>query len=390
MQTIPDEELAQTMAAMVSSPLEESDIAAVVASLTAKQNSGAVDTTSATKKLQSAPGCYNYFDEADWAVLKGQAACGDKMFIICKRMLQLGLRNPTEKAFATMLSVISHNVSPSVALEMLRELKKSFRSMKSNYAPPTVWIEELPLRPAAYKQAHPDIYRACYGDKDPVQQDDEQWQWHLSNIPLRSTRACCSGSGHGLASMISGRSTQSQKAALASLVAAVGRNHSPDIVDPTINLQVFGRPQPSQVSSSQASGMQQQLQASGMQQQLLALPAPPQQLRAPSSSVPLLQLQDGTPPANSESGSQPQDVQDPRLVEQQPEQAVATMVEAFQKKMTKTSSGTKNMCPVLKRPASEKSSEALFSLGCSKCRYSSGGCKQCRRPEYSGKRGKHA
>lgn len=390
---IDDETLASAMAAVTAGPLKPDDKAAVVAALNLKLSSDEVPAPSiGGTRLQKSESAFQYFTAADWAIFDDTSKhISDKIGTAVQRWLRLGMLHPTEKTFQAIAVTICRDPcsSPQAALALMRELKKQYRNIAKVHAnlPAHHFVEEYPADVKAFQEKHPELYAAAYsgGKEEPIAVSDElHWRCLCASIPMRSTRSGCSSMPPAASSS---RSTPIQKSAMTALMNAVHSGFGSEMLEPSIGLRLLKPPQPPSL----------ELQPSSPGQQL-ALMQQPEISRSPSSSSSMSQSRQVAL----------LDVQEECKQQQQAAaaDAVAAMVSAYQSQVSGdsaqsqvrsgsandgcgddvgeggSSSAKETICR--KRPASSQ----LFKFGCSKCRYSERGCKQCKRPEFGGQRGK--
>jgi hypothetical protein len=253
-------------------------------------------------------------------------------------------------------------------------------------------LDKLPLDPDEYKAKWPVQYTAVFGvGPGPTKAAGGETDWlaRVSTIPCRVTRTGCTQIG-------AARTSASNKCQIAlSAYADVLRSSRSN---PEIDITYLSAPQRHpQPPLLQLTGFQQPAP-----QPLLALPAPDRaELDQQHQQH---QQQHGSQDSSSQCSSQL-----PALHGSQAEQdKVAKMVEAMREQLCKARHEPKRddaedgsipgkcctAVAVRKRPAAasnlrtKRHATAVvpFRLGCSKCRMSLGGCKQCRNPDFKGKR----
>ena len=97
MTNVDESMVAEVMGAVAQGPLELEDKASVVAALTAKPVAEVTASSGHRIRLQSMDAAWMYFTRSDWDAFASNASVADNISVIVRRMLSLGLRNPTEK-----------------------------------------------------------------------------------------------------------------------------------------------------------------------------------------------------------------------------------------------------------------------------------------------------
>jgi hypothetical protein len=358
-------------------------------------------------KMQSHESAYNYLTASDLQVLDSEKSLQDKMVYIAHRFAKLGLRHPTEKTYATLVAIAMLGMEVTIDSEilgMVRQLKGIFRNITAKLpavdAPTT-----YPKTASEFKEKFLMLYEAAYQGEEPtVVADETAWLFRISRVPLRCTRTGCASALDASITRQGSRKQQEANVALMHMLALHQRANMPSQApDPFggINLQIYGqkplggdRSLPSSLqpfgvpgnqfaiegsppfcrygsqasSASSGSGFQADslgafaCQAAGAQQ---ALQGGSQAVASQAADAQLAIAGDAAQPRPAEvvAGS------------------VDEMVLALQSQLGKKGKA-------MKRPAAAVVLVDGQRLGCSKCRYGPGGCKQCRVVSFTGKRQK--
>ena len=376
---IDDSMVADIMSVVTQGPLELEDKSSVVAALTATPVAEVTTSQGQRIRLQSMDSAWRYFTKSDWDAIASNANVADKISVVVRRMLSLGLRNPTEKTFAAMAAVLVGTSLPSVALNIVRAVKTQFRCSTVKLVDRGV-LDVYPDNTAELKESHPLLWNNAYGDDEPMEvAGEDAWKVKTTFLPMRATRTGCSQA----MTMTIGRTTLRQKHSSAALWAAspCGVGRCEEMLDPSIGLRTlgsncsFGSPPPGPHPAW--------------------VPPPPPMAALAMPPVPQLDL----PPPGAQLALRP------ALGQGEAENAVAKMVKSYQEQLKGSAPSNDDADedetvggpvlakvpmkkpsaaagPVIKRPASS----AIFALGCTKCRMSVTGCAQCRRADFAGKR----
>jgi hypothetical protein len=397
-------------------PLLPADRSAVILAINLKLDSS--DLTPADKcraKMQSFESAYNYLTASDVAVLGSHRSLQDKMSYIAQRFVKLGLMHPTEKTYATLVAISmfgSEITIDSEILGMVRQLKRIFRNITARL--PLVDAPILyPKTPAEFKAKFLLLYEAAYTSEEPVVVADETaWLCRISNVPLRCTKTGCASPLDASITRQGATKQQHATVALMQMLAQQQRLTSgAQAADPFTglqNLQIFS-------GSGSSSG---NLQLPANPPQLLAIEGQPVGLRYSSMASFASNASGSSDGAQGSSashaaGAQPSLQDDSQAssaslaIPAQPVVAAAAasavdcMVAQLQLqlkgKFMKRPAAAAAAGPVadeqgnvVKRPAAAAAAELVDGqrLGCSKCRYGPGGCKQCRVVSFTGKRQK--
>lgn len=351
-----------------------------------------------------------YFSQDEWAsIFTREQSMQIKIDAVVHRVVKLGYWNPTEKSYAVMASIVlwyNGAMLGDDVLSVVRDIKARMRSMTAKMPlmqtrPDTA----LPANPDDFKVAYPLIFDATFGPVVPAAPpgDVSSWMALLASVPCRSTRAGCQAKSAVLrpraqnALHVLGSALQHQQ--------LHGLHRAGDI--PITYLTGHQSPLNGRSPSSESLGSP---------QPLLALPAPPTTaqpsvarlaLPAPEHAVTPSVAPLAVPAPNAS-------LSDPAVRSEHIEVAdsVAGMVEEMQKLLKKNAStgedyeadgdeakgddakgddakgdvGT-NRRQAYKRPAAaafKRPAAVAFPLGCSKCRFSVNGCRQCRSSSFSG------
>ncbi len=374
-------------------------------------------------KMQCLEAAYNYLTPSDLQVLGSEKSLQDKMGHIARRFVILGLRHPTEKTYATLAAIAMLGMEMTIDSEilgMVRQMKAIFRSTAAKL-PAVDAPTKYPKTASELKEKFLLLYEAAYQGEEPtVVEDETAWLFRISNVPLRCTRTGCASPLGASITRQGSRKQQDANLALMHMLALHQRANMPSQApDPFagINLQIYPKPVggdrslPSSLppfgvpgnqlaleasppffrygsqaaSASSGSGFQDDSQAASVLQAAGAQPA----LQGGFQAV-LASQAAGAQMALAGAAAQPG-------LAGAVAGSVEQMVQELQLQLCKKG-------PAMKRPAAaavvladgqckRPAAAAVVlvdgqRLGCSKCRYRSGGCKQCKNVSFTGKRQK--
>jgi hypothetical protein len=372
--------------------------ASVVSTITSRVSTGRAQT-GVRKQLQNCESIFMYFTASEWLHIRGTAPMASKIDLVVKRAAGLGFRNPSERSYASMalLLVNNANVSAAVALGVVRDIKRTFRSITARLALPTFSIETLPETPSEFKALHPVVHDAIYGSEMmPVAPPGQVVDWfnQIGQVPCRSTRSGCDA----VRSELPGKAAAAVRTLCSASSAAFVR-HGSDLGEIPIT---YLQPQIGNLQHGHVA----------RQQPLLALPPPPidagsqsdgmrpSMSHSPHSSQSLQSIEDSksepsilsgcvaaaNQPACQSAGVDKMILEMRRQLHQgkaaECDDAEGPAELASAKVPFKRPSAASGADPVMKRPA------GASSYGCSKCRWNPSGCSRCRDPVWQEKQGK--
>jgi hypothetical protein len=114
-------------------------------------------------------GCYGTADF--WELMNSSASAATKLDLILKLALDLGCRCPSEPAvkwwtsFWIMLTETAESINEMTPVDKavrLKHVKATFQSMVKKVVDPVSWIEDLPSSPAELHKSHPGIYAGAF------------------------------------------------------------------------------------------------------------------------------------------------------------------------------------------------------------------------------------
>ena len=395
------------MSQITDGPLLDDHKQHIVAVMTARTASGEpVLGEKARKQLQSAEFIYNYFTQSEWSsTFTSLVPLSNKLDAIAKRVVNLGIHNPSERSFASMVAVALHgsDVASQVSLQVLRDLKKLHRSLASRLVTPAVVPQSLPSDPLEFRSECTLTFDAVFAKEQPVQPPGGTETWAIASlvVPCRSTRAGC-------AQLPVARTSKSDMV-VQSLMDLLGNNRgtmtkgTADIPIVMLNgqhdhhhgrppLQILSEALPWQVSNRSP---------------LLALPPIPTSCTSQPDA--------GDSQSSSGGAVGPISVQsvghdalsanlsaagggDPQTSAGGAQESIEKMVQAMRAQMLPKRHPGTDARP-MKRPAAaaaaaaaatpdavRKRPAAATGYGCSRCRMKSHGCSQCWNPSFSGRR----
>ena len=324
---------------------------------------------------------------------------------------KLGINNPSEKTVQNLVATVvcarqqvtKVEISCDDRLAALRCFKEYLRTLPLQYEGPTLYCET----PEQLRTRHPGLYAHAYSAEPPADArvSDNDVQLELARTPMRGT------SGKTTSPMGSWNSLprSSFHHVLSALRVcqnpAPGRSRNDDI-----GLTIFDTPRPAQPRPALPDVCQQPLGAPGTRQDQLALTDAFQQRQvAPGTLQDQSILQPAAAAQNflvSPQGQAPVT---------KPNTSVDTMLAHFagranavagssqgkgagerkaeDKGKSKAKPKGKAKAKAASKPHSQASAakpkkKAKHVLGCSKCRYTGGGCATCRNASFTGKRGR--
>ena len=168
---LPATSLAPIVVAVRNASFATEDQAVLLEKLSTKVASGAEGGS----KLQSFETFVFFLPAIVWAALGEDRECGaSKLFDFLAR---LGLRHPTEPTSFMMALLImlgadgiekTSGFSVEMKAAMHKTVKKWFKKIVAHLANPTVWMKNLPQRPADLRIQQPDLYNGLYASAPPV------------------------------------------------------------------------------------------------------------------------------------------------------------------------------------------------------------------------------
>jgi len=310
-----------------------------------------------------------YFTEAHWAMFGGNdVQLSSKIDACLQHTRRLGLVHPTEKTVAVLAAVCLGNavftMSPKQCLDVVHLIKSVNKSFTVHGSAPAKSVDQLPENPEMFKKMSQLFWNAAFGDSQPVPIPVSivVWANMVSKIPCRSTRAGAKPDQCPIARSHSGdiRIKYLQPAVPRVRAITSGGSSSPYLV--------HGSPMFSPASP----------------RELLALPPPPSSPATTASAGSDSQIDEVTPVAAPPAATPLEQMVDAMRKQMKPHVAAEPSGDA--KSDTAAEPAKKNTAAKpaggMKRPAAAPAAK----LGCSKCRFSANGCKQCRNPLFSGKR----
>lgn len=406
-----DIEVANLIATMSQSQLQEPDRLHVIDALNAKIGSE-MSGPSPRTSLQDGESLHGYFTTSEWTQLSKVGNLAAKVDMVISRGLNLGLRNPSERTFATMAAIacVGSSIDPQVALALVKEIKKRFRSKgKCIVADTTTQWTQLPQLPACWKAKHEMQWAVIYKDGDPVTGPLVDWSTMIKMIPCRMSRAGCSD--------VVSVSRAGSSAMLAVADAAKWQQCSRSPLDLQLALpSTAQQPQqqtewrvhhdsPQSEQSPKCQSWVSQTQSADSQQEPVSSSSP--QASSPNASV--LGVLALPAPAEPESAADDELEQMVATMKAQlnPDKPVRKQPVVKQQVMKRPAAALPQ--PVMKRPAAalpepvvEQPAATLpepvvkqpvlepgkpLVLGCCKCRFKAHGCAQCKDPRFGGRRG---
>lgn len=366
---------------VVDGPMLQKDKEAVVAHINLKMDMSSHGQALSMKQkaaMQEWQHIANYFTEAQWTVFNGKMQLSSKIDMCMQHVRRLGLVHPTERTVTVLAAVClgqaSFTMSPKQLLEVVHMIKSVNKSFTLHVGTTPTSVERLPENPQEFKATAQLFWNAAFGDSEPVPNPISEliWAHLLGRIPCRSTRA--------------GASKLSPQQMSKNIPGEIHIEY----LQPRVQHSPFHAIADAGSSSVQQYHIHGQEGSRGPSQvKVLALPAPP----SPSPTTP------ATPATTiAASDSQLDEVAPAATKEITP---LEKMVEAMKQQMKPhvaadlASDADAAVAPTevaakpggrkgagMKRPAAAPAQK----LGCSKCRWSDNGCKQCRNPFFSGKR----
>jgi hypothetical protein len=356
---------------VVDGPMLQKDKEAVVAQITLKMETssqGQVLSLTPHQAMQDWQHIGHYFTEAQWAVFSGNnVQLSSKIDACMQHTRRLGLVHPTEKTVAVLaamcLGQAVFTMSPKQCLEVVHLIKAVNKSFTLHGTAPAQSVEHLPENPQEFKAMAQLFWNAAFGDSQPVPNPISPVVWAsiVCRIPCRSTRAGAKAVPYPIA-----RGSSFGDIQIEYLQPAKQRVRAVTNADCNLQFPMHGSAEPRSWSP--------------MSPQLLALPAPPPM--SPPTTTPA-------------SDSQIDEVAAAASPHHQGPTPLEQMVEAMRNQMKPhvaaepsrdanscTAAAAAKPAVAMKRPAAAPA----VKLGCSKCRFSAGGCKQCRNPLFMCKR----
>jgi hypothetical protein len=378
---LPDAGTAKLMQLIVDGPLLDDDKKQVVAAINTRLPDD-VRSTAIRQSLQHCEHVFNYLSADDWALITN-GTMGAKMNLLAKRCASIGLYHPTEKTFAALVGILMFG-DPSAqscaadALALVREFKTMYKSIMARIVfegtlPPT-----FPNKVADFKTEYPTWYESAYSTHEPIAPPVAQsvMQQMIALVPCRNTRAGCS-------IVQTAASTSAKHSdALASLCGALLANKNPS-GHMLNNLQIFKQSHGQQIESSSTSSSPASQTAAFMPPAGMLMLMPPHGPRVDVSQISDSALAKAEPLVGYTT-------QNPEAEVPPVNTSVETMVAAMQaqlhRRITMKRPAAAQEGNVAKRPAAAEPALGIV-LGCSKCRHSPNGCRQCKKAGFVGRRG---
>ena len=372
-------------------PLLDAHKQQVVAVMNTRATSGEpVLGDKSRKQLQSAEYVYNYFLQSEWSSTFTRAQqLTPKLEAIVRRVVGLGIHNPTEKSFASMAAVALHDCASTsqVSLQVVRDLKKLQRSFVSRIVAPVCVPQNLPSDPLVFRDECPIVFRAVFANELPVPPPGGSDLWTVTSgaVPCRSTRAGC-------AQLPAARTSKSDIVVQSIMDLMCNSRIANSKGSGDIPIVMLNGHQHHHVAELSLRGPCQTLALpAASNSQLLALPPIPplvpevQTVSSDGDSLP--SIANSVCEVKVHSGSQ---VSTPEVGS-----SIERMVQAMRDQLKPQSHAS--AVRVLKRPAAAQPSApdsagvskrpaTTTTYGCSKCRFKSHGCSQCKNPLFCGKR----
>lgn len=307
---------------------------------------------------------------------------------------KLGINNPSEKTVQNLVATVvcarqqvtKIEIACDDRLAALRIFKDYLRNIPFQYEGPTLYCET----PEQLKTRHPGLYAHAYSDEPPAKArlSEEDVQAELARTPMRGSTgkvASPMGSWHSLP-------RSSFHHVLSALRGCQNPVPSRSLTD-DIGLTIFGTPRPAQPRLALADPFPQRPGA----------PGPPQDQGTPQLAAAVQQLPDS--PKGQDLAPKADASVDNMLAHLSTKAgAVAGRAKAeakaraastpHPKATAKCAGRAKGKAKAKAAPKphpkakAKTSTKAKLVLGCSKCRYSSGGCRVCRTSAFTGKRGR--
>jgi hypothetical protein len=328
-----------------------------------------------TKKTQTLTAVLGYFTETDWAFFEDKAVLMfHKVGRLADRCRLLGLVNPSEATVKHLAAVIAVAHCPTGAPQELHQLvlhvKQSISSFKGSIQ---AMVTRFPDNPDELPQ---DVFAAAYPSDKPVTKKCPGFQAVLGKIPLR----------------VSNKSVQQPMSAMPKF------QQGPNVVDellamlgrraPAVQLTPYGE---SIARSSNFSYTESPIRPA--MPALLDAPSPPQTTgptihlvgTKPIATSPTPSIAAQAMPADEDTAEADDAVTALEAIAAKAAAKAAAKLAG--KHASKRAGDDVDLIPK-KRPAAaaHKKPAAAVSFGCSKCRGSQAGCKQCRDPGFGGRR----
>ena len=325
--------------------------------------------TGARAKMQSWEGIYQYFTMQQWYCLSDTAVVEEaKLDVILDHAVALGLRSPSEGTGQMLACLHQSAVHGPDKVKVLphdrllgavHHVKRVFKRKITNIAAPQQYVITLPESPSTFMEQQPELFSAIYDNSIPMS----------CPIPESVLR--------GFQAMFPMRCTK--KSHSMGMIAADG---GPLAVVVQQLMQLVADRNHSSGSSSSGGDVRIQLLTPKAEQQKVSQPA----------------LADSVADQGADQGAdslEPKPVQktvEPKPVEKHKkpsvQQCMAGILESMGEKAesSKAKSKAKGKAKAKASPKGKAKGKAKAKatlpisagLGCSECRYSSGGCSKCR------------
>ena len=161
-------------------------------------SSSAVVMTNARRQLQDYTHFAHYLQESDWVIMADIAvAPARKMDHLLQHAINLGMVCPSEasvQVISAMYLMMCEDAAMAAAmrLETLKAVKSQHKRLAARSNVEGVWVQQLPIDPAMFKQTYPTWWLAAFGEHGSVVASrllHSELQSVVVSIPMRSSRS---------------------------------------------------------------------------------------------------------------------------------------------------------------------------------------------------------
>lgn len=364
--------LASAIASAGFMKCDEDDLLDAVTKVAANAKPGAVTDKPSRTSTQDFEHIVRYLPDRVWQSLRG----GDPEQL-CKFVADLGLRSPSEPTSQTLALTVLHQSEgmeraaayPAASrLAFCRAFKNTFKTVAKKLSPPRAYVPQLPRDPKEFQLQFPELYEESFAAEGPAQSriTDAELQMLKATTPMRVQKGSVTSTPQVPLDIVRfGQHMAVQFQGLAQQVAEL-RGDGPQLT--------FLGPHGRRPALARSLSACRALTAEPVSPP--PLPPPPFEDKADTVHLPAALP---TPENIGESERLPTKATAKDQKSKKSIAEVTSEIEAALAPPNKRKPDTADI--VRKRPAA-----ASNGFGCSKCRWSDSGCKQCRSASFTGKR----